>query len=87
MATRRKRAGNQVLREFRRQILKVSQREMGAATGLNSVHLSQIENGADGLQLGRDAALRILDAYRDELLTHGITLEDLLRGTRARAAA
>jgi transcriptional regulator with XRE-family HTH domain len=78
------RNGNSVLRALRVEILDVTQQEMADATGLSSVYLSQVEQGHH--DLGRDGALKVLDAYREPMLRHGLTLEDLLRGQRGQAA-
>ena len=78
------RNGNSVLRALRTEVLAVTQQEMADATGLSSVYLSQVEKGHH--DLGRDAALKIIDSYREQMLRNGLTLEDLLRGQRGQAA-
>lgn len=71
------RPGNSVLRGLRGG-LDLTQRQMATETGLSAVYISQVETGEH--DLGRDAALKILDAYRTVMATQRITLEDLLRG-------
>lgn len=71
--------GNTILR-YLRVGLAITQRKMAAETGLSAVYLSQVETGEH--DIGRDAALKILDVYRPQMATERITLEDLLRGSR-----
>ena len=75
--------GNGVLRELREK-LGVTQQEMAHDTGLSSGFICQVETGAE--QLGHKAGLAIVDVYRRDMRRMGITLEDLLRGARGRAA-
>ena len=70
---------NPILRQFR-EGLGLNQREFAEPADLSSVYLCQVETGH--YNLGRDAALKIVDAYRREMAEARITLEDLLRGSR-----
>lgn len=74
---------NPVLRQFR-ESLGLNQREFAEPASLNPVYVCQVETGQ--YNLGRDAALKILEAYRRELAESRITLEDLLRGESRSAA-
>jgi transcriptional regulator with XRE-family HTH domain len=69
--------GNRVVKRLRTE-LGFTQAEFGEEVDLAGVYVAQIETGVHGL--GRDAALKILDRFRGEMMERRITLEDLLRG-------
>jgi len=72
------------IRELRN-ALGLKQREFAEQVGLSAAYVSQVENGV--LDLGKEAGFKIMDRYRTEALRLGITLEDMLRGSREGAAA
>jgi transcriptional regulator with XRE-family HTH domain len=74
--------GNAVLFRLRTE-LGLTQKQMAETCGLAKVYIAQVEGGT--YHLGRDAGLKILDAYRTPMRELGIELEDLLRGA-SRAA-
>jgi len=61
----------------------MSQRAFGKEVGLHPTYVSQLETGHE--PVGKTAALRISSRYRTEMMQLGITVEDLMRGTRARS--
>lgn len=68
---------NEIVKALRTR-LGVTQGEFAGRAGLNRVYICQLENGPPP-RLGPVAAVRILDAYRDDLARMGLDLEDLLR--------
>lgn len=72
------------LRELRKS-LDLNQRQFGAEVGLHPTYVSQLETGTE--PVGKGTALKIADRYRVEMARLGITIEDLMRGSRARADA
>ena len=68
-----------------RSALDLKQGEFADEVGLSAAYVSQVENRV--LALGKAAGFKIMDRYRTESLRLGITLEDLLRGSREGAAA
>lgn len=71
------------LREFRER-LGLTQSEFATRANLSKGYLCQIETGR--YEIGRDAALAILDAFRAEMQGAGLTLEELLRSSPRSAA-
>lgn len=72
------------LRELRKS-LDLNQREFAAEVGLHPTYVSQLETGSE--PVGKGTALKIADRYRVEMARFGITIEDLMRGSRIRSAA
>jgi transcriptional regulator with XRE-family HTH domain len=69
------------LRELRKS-LGLNQRQFAGEVGLHPTYVSQLETGSE--PVGKTTALRIADRYRLEMARLGITIEDLMRGSRAR---
>lgn len=65
-----------------RKALGLNQAAFAAAVGTHHTYVSQIETGVQ--PMGSIVALRIAETYRDAMNRLGITIEDLLRGTRER---
>ena len=59
--------------------LRVSQTRLAWMLQSQPSHISQVEQGRKGI--GARFALKVLDRFRAEMDSAGITLEDLLRGT------
>lgn len=76
------------LRELRRAVgtagKPMSQKRFGAEVGLHPTYVSQLETGHE--PVGKVAALRVAGRFRTEMMQIGITVEDLMRGTRSRGA-
>lgn len=67
-----------------RRRLRLSQTLLGAELGISQAHVSDVEAGKE--QLGRAPALRAAEVYPEAMIELGLTVEDLLRGRRGRAA-
>lgn len=65
-----------------RAALELTQAEFGEAIGVSAGRICQVEN-SDQERLGSDALLELADRYRVELARLGLTVEDLMRGSRA----
>jgi len=68
-----------------RRALGMTQEEFARAVGIHRTRISQVEHRPNHT-LGSKTAIRIADVYRAELVRLGITVEDLIRGSRGRAA-
>lgn len=73
---------NHVLKDLRK-ALDMTQAEFAAAIGVQQSYISLIENDPNR-RLGGETALAIADRFRERMNQLGITVEDLLRGTRGR---
>ena len=69
------------LRELRKS-LGLNQRPFAVEVGLHPTYVSQLETSSE--PVGKGTALKIADRYRVEMARLGITIEDLMRGSRAR---
>ncbi len=68
-----------------RESLSLSQRAFALRAHIHPVYLCHLETGA--ARMGGVTALKIADAYRDELEAAGVTIEDLMRGGGDEVAA
>ena len=72
------------LRELRKS-LSLNQRQFATEVGLHPTYVSQLETGSE--PVGKSTSLKIADRYRVEMARLGITIEDLMRGSRSRSDA
>lgn len=68
-----------------RRALGLSQTDFGRALGVSQGHVSSLERGSE--RLGGQTALRAADRWRLEMNRLGITVEDLIRGSRDQTEA
>lgn len=71
------------LRELRK-TLDLNQREFAESINSHPTYISQMETGVQ--PMGSLTALRVAEMYRAQMNRLGITVEDLLRGSRSRPA-
>lgn len=72
------------LRELRRS-LGMKQRPFAAEVGLHPTYVSQLETGHQ--PMGKESALKVAARFRAEMAQLGLTIEDMMRGTRDRPGA
>jgi len=72
---------NQAVRSLRKSLgAKFTQKQFAERVGTHPTYVSQVETGSQ--TLGSEIALRIADSFPAEMARLGLTVEDLLRGTR-----
>jgi transcriptional regulator with XRE-family HTH domain len=64
--------------------LGLTQSELGKSIGITEGRICHVENRRGNL--GAKALLRLTERYRSDMVRMGITVEDLIRGSRGEAA-